>query len=315
MIQDKFSLLSFILISCIVTQSLYSQTNKSIYNHSDYSYYIGESLAHSLFQGCSIFAGSIDNTDDPSISLIIKETIFGEPPDENSILLNYTEPRPLARFRSESYSPWILVDVKKGNELIVSNCKGKNGIRKYGLIVSDTSLFPGIRESISHFEKYRETPEILLKTSQYVDKYKDEVFSGYIILLLTRYGTNVNKNYSALVLSELIENEKMPKPGFAFAIVSLQRFLVREDDLKIDVKKKLIKRLIDAGSSKKSSATQAIYVLLRVADDNRLDLRPFLNKRQKKLLLENYRANKDFLFRMVSAERKSKFENLLLLNE
>lgn len=302
--------LSFAVSMMVV--SAYAQKKKDktdTYKPSNYEYEIGEKLILSLLDGCSVLNGTIKAIKGNQVDFVIKERLLVNEPVTDTIVLNYKKPVSRIAISSEGYSPWNYVDVQEGKELYISYCKGKTGLRENGFIISDGNLFADIKKSVSHYIAYKQNPKTLLDAPRLVNSYNSKIFVGYIVSFLWRSGATVNSEDAVLVLIQLLENDKIPASEFGLIYSTLQRLITGEGYLKPETRNKIVDNLISLGISNKKAAERAVNILIRLANDNSVDLKPFFNKKNRQKLLQNY---KTFTLKNISQKEREKFEKLLM---
>jgi hypothetical protein len=270
------------LLSAILISTLSISANEK----SEYEYKIGERLASSFSENCSLLIGRIQSLQEQKAILIIQERLSGNKTDESTLELNNIVSPKYPRF---SYSPWNYVEIRQGYNLFVSDCG--NGIsQNYGVIVSNEDLFLQIREVISYQKRFKENQSILLEVPQLLTQNDNIIFIGYITSLL-RSGVPENKNDLATVLSQLIGNNNLPTISLVYGRISLRQILVKENEnaLLPETRNSVIGRVVNIAGSAGNPAEQSVTLLLELADKGKLNIKPFLNKKNKQNILKNYR--------------------------
>lgn len=271
------------LLSAIFISTLSISANEK----SDYEFKIGERLASSFSENCSLFIGRIQNLQEQKATLIIQEKLFGNKTDKSTLDLNDIV---LPKYPRFSYSPWNYVEIRQGYNLFVSDCG--NGIsQSYGVIVSNEDLFPQIREVISYQKRFKENQSILLEMPQLLTQNDNIIFIGYITSLL-RSGVPENKNDLATVLSQFLENNNLPPISLVYARISLRQLLVKESENSLlpETRNSVISRIVNIAGSADNSAEQSVTLLLELADKGKLNIKPFLNKKKRQNILKHYRT-------------------------
>lgn len=299
----KIIQITFLLI--LVNSLTYAQDNFTETNNFQYKFNIGEMVNLSLMRDCSLTIGRVEKIDGNNISYLIEEKLFGGKELKNNIILTYEKPLPTSRFNSESYSPWLFVNIKKNERLLVSHCGEKNN---YGLIVSDQDLFPNIKNVISFYDMYQKNPNTIKKLPGLIQENNSEIFLGYVVSFISRDGIYKDKEISALILSQLMFEDQIPTNNYGLANIALRRILVKKDSLTGEVRKEVLNRIIKAGGNNRKSSRQALITLIYLVNNANLDLSQYLSSEDKKRLLDNF---KKLPLEKISLQEKLKFENIL----
>ncbi len=282
----------------------------------DYDYLIGQRLADSLLQQCSIFSGTIQSIESKE-SEQIKQVDFH--------IDNWLVGK---RINNENdtkivFSTWVSkkagrdenllenVNLEKGGRLLVASCDENNTLNTYKLVVSEEKYFPDIREVIK-YNNSKVTKDGLLDVPQILKVQNNFVFAGYIIQYLWRLGITVNPNSSAIVLTELLGKDTIPKNAGGLVRGQLDYLLSGENDLLPTTRETITEKLVEMGSSKnKEEAEQAIYVLVSLSQKNKINISPFLRKENLSSLNQNY---KTLVKEKVAPQERKKFEEQLIKN-
>lgn len=277
----------------------------------DYQFRIGEKIGSSFSNRCSSFIGVIDDFHDQKIDVIVQEQLWGDEVKEKKVQLNYIPPRQNSRYYG--YSPWDYVEIQKGGKLFISSCGNNVGSQIYKIIVSKEELFPSIREVIAYNTRLEQNSSVLLEIPQLISTKDNFVFAGYVSLLL-RGGSPNNKENAAIVLSQLLGERNVPPVVWAYARIAMRQLLVikGEDALSPETHNLVIDRLVDIGSSNNKSAEQVIILFLEVAaQNNNLNIKPFLNENKRRGLLRNYQ---NYITKNNSQNGRKEFEKQLIKN-
>lgn len=313
----KLALLPFVVvISFSFIETISSQNKPKILirpdKPSNYEYLVGREIGLSLKgDSCSVLAGNIQEVDGSKVIFSIKERLINKKMDTDTLVITETESRPIEHYL-DKYSPKLTVDFRKDNELIVFHCGTQNQPKEYSFITSDKNLFPGIRKVVAHYNQYKQNPEILLDVPNLVRNSNDLIFLGYIVEFLSTGGALEHSDYTVLVLTQLMENDKIPEDGMGFTSLKLKSLIAGDWLLPITpaTRDAALKKLIKLGSSDKKLAGQAIKILARIVNKDTIDLRPYLiNKQNRMQLYENLQT---IPTRGFSPREREKFERLLL---
>ena len=188
----------------------------------DYEYYVGTKVGFSLLKKCKALDGTIRRINGSKITFFISENLTGELFGKSIIDLEYAAPK----VRNATPSTWSFVDIKEGNELIIFYCKEQDQKATYSFITSDKNLLPSIKKSIRHYNNALQNPEILSNAPDVFRISNDIIFLGYIVELLS--GSLRYADYASLVLSELLETDKIPEGEVGLINLTLSDFLNRK---------------------------------------------------------------------------------------
>lgn len=276
----------------------------------DYDYYVGTKVGSSLSRQCAVLDGNIIETDASKITFSVEEKLFGENFDKNVIQLNYK--KPFLKPGSAAVSTWAYVDVKKGNRLMVFYCQEADRVQEgqYTYITSDRNLFSSIKESVQFYIDYKQKPEVLLKAPNLVKTRPDRVLLGCITELLSKGRAAKNPDDSILVISQLFETDKIPAKYLSFIESVLVQSLIGSEFYPItsETRNKSVKTLVGVASSNKKLAGEVIRMLVQVFGKSMIDLRPYLNQKNKVQILKNLRILPK---ERISQKEREEFEKLL----
>jgi hypothetical protein len=288
------------------------QENDSDKNSIEFEY--GKALAFSFRRGCSIFVGRIISVNEPvknneaetksekdsmqsptlytKINLSVKEVLWGDDlKAANDVQLKRHYPY-VNRLVGDGWNPWYNVDLQLGGKLLIVRYKEKVGDQEYGLIVSDESLFPSIRETISHHIRFIQTPDAALDAPKILSSQIRGVFGGYLVHYF-RTGGYANTANDVIVLSQLLGNKALPESSWYFIERALTLKLLKaqtENSISETTRQNVIYSLIEKGCSNDPQLFKfAIRSLtsLREAD---IAIRFYMSEQQRKKLIENYKT-------------------------
>lgn len=278
----------------------------------NYRYLVGKEIGMALKgDSCSVFTGIIQDAAESKITVSIKETLTDKKPLTDTLTLTETELLS-DRLYLKSYSPKITTNFKKGNELIVFYC-GQGEQKLYPFVTTDKEAFSGIKRSVAHFVSYKQNPEVLLDIPSLVETADDMIFLGYIVEFLSVGGALQHSDYTARVLSQLMQSDRIPEESFLNMRRELYSLILSNFTypLTSDTRDTVLKSLVKLGSSNKRTASEAILVLARLANRGTVDLKPYLNPQDKIHLYENLRGIPSIGF---SQKERGTFEKLLTRN-
>ncbi len=310
-----------LVIGFVFIKSVSAQvTDKNVDNKPpDYEYFVGRKVAFSLrgqWGKCSMLIGTIREISDSQITFSIKERLLGRKLDKDTIELSYRKTPLDFDFRYGVFSSWVFIDaenVKEGNELLFFLCEGNGESRRYAFSTTDKSLFPSIRKSVLHFMSYKQNPEILLEIPGMVKASSDMTFIGYLVEFVSGAGAITYSDYTVLVLSQLLENDKLPDVSMSDITYQLWNLVGGSFVFPItsSTRDTALKNIVKVASSNKKFAGQAVIILVRIADKNTVDLKPYLNQQTKIILLEKLQTLSE---KRISQTEREKFAKLLREN-
>ena len=276
---------------------------------------IGSKLAFSLMKGCSIFIGTVMANSEPisdtgaaannvvvhtRVSMTEDEWLWGDQSQRKQTvqLERVFRPNNLG-FNSVGWDVWNGIDVRSGNRLLVvvyndeeENRVASGAMNKFGLILSDETLFSSIQDTLALHALYMQNPEEIAGAPDWINTKTDAIFSGYLISFLRRQRGFGSMDTEALVLSKLLGNKRVLTTGWFFIRQVLEWLMLEEDpSLSNATRDSVTEALVVAGSSDNVVlAKDAIAVLLRLGDNNKLDMQPFLNAERRRKISRTYRT-------------------------
>jgi len=214
---------------------------------------------------------------------------------------------------------WRDVDFKVGRKLLIAFYPTSLGDRqtlttvdKYCLVVSDTRLFPSIRNAVSKHVLYQSNAEEILDAPKLLDSQTDSVFLGYLFYSLrVTGGLRDHTDIDAIVLSQLIGDNHISEGGWRFLEAPLIRAMSNADyPVSEATSSRVTETLVTAGCSENLSlARSALLVLMTLSETNRIDMKPFLTQRRRQKLLNNYKA----LLNSMDVQGQAAFESQINL--
>ncbi len=269
-------------------------------------YEVGNRLATSVIEGCTIFIGSVRQIERPvrgipseregavqaKLNLRIDEWLWNRQADLGPVIeVVQTISSEKRRLGSEGRSAWDGVEVSVGARLLVALNRTQTGDQRYELVISDGSLFPIVQQALAWHTRYVREPNEVLNASQVVIGNTDSIFLSYFVSYLYRGGTFGNHEFEALALGGLLSNVHLSQQSSAFLRLTLARFMLSEfEPLSDSTRRDLMEILTSVGSSDDlQRAADAIIILLRLSDRKQLQMKPYLNSQKQRRLNQNYR--------------------------
>lgn len=279
----------------------------------DYDIVIGQKLADSLLQKCSIFSGRIqkmeegENRQSVLVNFHVDEWIAGKKLD-NGNDPTFTLRSSTSRKVSPDENELVNVSLEVGRPLIVGYCSEE---KLYRLVVSEEKYFGSIRDVI----KYAATEDTENNLSKSIDLLKaqsDFVLAGYLTQHIWRTGSIGDVNRNATVLAYLLGPNAYPEKKLGEVRDYLENLLSKDNDLKFATRDKVTKTLVELGAgADQANAEQAILLLIDLSKKEKFDFKPHLNAQNSKKLSQNYRSL--VTAKIPPADRKN-FEKQLLRN-
>lgn len=265
---------------------------------------IGSKLGRSLVEGCSIFFGTVRKVGQPvkedkyavshaEVLVAVDEWLWDKRIDLGPVIqLDQTSVPEKRRYSSEGRSAWDGVEVRVGSQLLVALRKNPTELEKYGLIVSDVTLFPAIHNALTWHGYYLQNPNALLSAAEVVNGSSDSIFPVYLISYLWRGGSFGNRDNEALTLGRLLARSDLGESSSALIKLTLPRFMLSDSNpLSEATRRSLIEILVVVGGGENlKPAADAISVLVRLSDNQQLEMTPYLTPERTRKLSENYRA-------------------------
>ncbi len=309
LIRASIKISVIVLLTVVLNFHVLGQTESTAktFPPEDYEYYIGNKVYYALSKGCSMLLGKITDIENSEITISIEEK-YSKNKLPNIIKVKYKSPNLAIAFRKLHQSPWRLVDVKLGNKLILSNCNSpNNNQRSRNLFVSsDTKLFPSIKKATLHYMKFKENPAIILDSLDQINSIKDKVFFGYLSSFISRGGAIRYPDFTVLSLSELLKNKNVPDSAMSMLRMQLSGLITENFVFPItdETRKKSLITLFTLGSSESQRAKQAVIILTKIPNTERVDLSIYSNQFNKMNLIKNLHSVPSNL---LSNAEKNKF--------
>ncbi len=322
-IDFKVALFLLALVSIIAVPVFAQNKSETITpNPPNYEFLIGDEVALAFMNGCFVLQGTIEDADDSRVNFLIQEKILGGDDEPESIELEYVKSPTKISEGFLNSSPWRFAKIKKGNELLVFRCRGRKSesgyyprkfAKEYPFITSDRKLISGIKKSVEHFVSFKKNPGVILEIPELIKSENDLTFIGYLFSFIAEGGAIQQSDNTALLLSQLLESDKIPDNVSLIAARSQLIGLVSGSNWVFPIsqatRETVIKNLISTGGSDKKLAMQAIIVLSVIVNEERLDLTPYLNPDNKNLLLKKMQT---ISLNRLSENSRKKFEILLI---
>lgn len=265
-----------------------------------YEYLLGKRLSFSigsLAARCSMLQGRISDMQGGNVTLAVVYTVPSGNHDENKIEIPYSKPRwdvGPPSLGGLADSPWRFVDTKVGTELMVLRCNGSSGGREFNFITSDQKLFSGVRKSFLHYVKFTKDPAILLKVPDLIKSDDDMFFVGYLVFSTASYGLFQNLDYGTLVLSQLLENDKIPQVETGDIVDELVGMLSGSSSAIFPIteatRHEALANVVKVASSKRGFSDDAVIILARIAESRLVDVKPYLISGDKTQIRKNLDA-------------------------
>ena len=268
----------------------------------------GSELGWALAENCSIFSGTVLKvgplTKDvkvedsnavlhASLDVRIDEWLWNQRPDLGSaIQLDQTVVPEKRRFSSEERTVWDDVDVQVGGRLIVALRRNQDAPRKYVFVVSDVNLFPAIGVALMWHRQFLANPSSLVSAPELANNSKNPFFLGYFGSYLWRGGSFGNRDEEAIALGKLLTRAGSVAGSSGLIRVALQRYVTSDSKpLSRSAHQSVTESLVIAGSSEDLKlAEQAIDLLIRLAQERKLEMRPYLTTDRSRRLSLNFRT-------------------------
>lgn len=269
---------------------------------------VGSKLGWALAENCSILSGTVlkvgpqmkdANVEDSSavlhasVEVRIDEWLWNQRPDLGSaIQLDQSIVIDERRLSSEGRSVWDDVDVQPGGRLIVALRQNQNSLRKIVFVVSDVNLFPAIGVALMWHRQYVSNPSSLVSARELANDSTNPFFLGYFGSYLWRGGSFGDRDEEAIALGKLLTRTG-PVPGSSGLIrIALQRYLMSDSKpLSRAAHQSVTESLVIAGASEDLSlAEHAFTLLIRLAQERKLEMRPYLTADRNRRLIMNFRA-------------------------
>jgi len=199
---------------------------------------------------------------------------------------------------------WRDVDFKVGGQLLIVFYPNSSGdqqslarVDKYCLVVSNTQLFPSIRNVVSKHILYQMNAEEILDAPKLLDAQTDSVFSGYLFSYLRTIRRHDHADADVIVSSQLIGNKHFSEAGWRMLEIPLLRAMTNTDfPVSETTSSKVTETLVNAGCSDNLALAKiAIRVLARLSGADQENLKPFLTERRRQKLLKNYKVLLNFM--------------------
>lgn len=228
-----------------------------------------------------------------SIDVRIDEWLWNQRPDlGNAIQLDQSIVTGKRRLSSEGRSVWDDVDVQAGGRLIVALRTDQNAPRKYVFVVSDVNLFPAIGVTLMWHRQYLSNSSSLVSAPELTNDSTNPFFLGYFATYLWRGGSFGNRDEEAMALGKLLTRSAPVAGSSGLIRVALQRYVMNDSkSLSKSAHQSVTESLVIAGSSEDlKPAEQAITLLIRLAQQRKLEMRPYLTADRRRRLSMNFRA-------------------------
>jgi hypothetical protein len=269
---------------------------------------VGTDLGWALAENCSIFSGTVlkvgpltkdaklEDTNavlHASVDVRINEWLWNQRPDLGSaIQLHQTVVPEKRRLSSEGRSVWDDVDVQVGGRLIVALRRDQDRPRKYVFVVSDVNLFPAIGLVLMWHRQYLSNPSSLVSAAELANDSTNPFFLGYFGSYLWRGGSFCSRDEEATALGKLLTRAGPVAGSSGLIRIALQRYVMSHSKpLSRSAHQSVTESLVIAGSSEDLKlAEQAIDLLIRLAQERKLEMRPYLTADRSRRLSMNFRA-------------------------
>jgi hypothetical protein len=257
------------------------------------NYLAGRRLGAALFgRGpCSAAIGNVKFLDEKRLLFSTKENLLGEG-DLRTFAINYKRISADSNPEYGSAYPWIFVEDSNPDELLFVECGGTTKSDLFSFSTADKKLFPSVRRCIKYFIDYKKDPSIVLEIPNLVKTESDVMVAGYLIEFVAGGGVLEHPDYMVLVLTQLLESEKVR--DVAMVDIDRQLGMLLSGSFVFPISEQTrengLRNLISSASSGKRFALSAIVILARIADEGRVDLKSYISVSDKVQLLQNLDA-------------------------
>jgi len=228
-----------------------------------------------------------------SLDVKIDEWLWNQRPDLGSTFqLDQTVVPGKRRLSSEERTVWDDVDVQVGGKLIVALSRNQDAPRKYLFVVSDVDLFPAVGVALMWHRQYLSDPGSLVSAPELVNDSQNPFFLGYFASYLWRGGSFGNRDEEAIALGKLLTHTRPVAGSSGLIRIALQRYVMSDSKpLSRSAHRSVTESLVIAGSSEDLKVAQpAITLLIRLAQERKLEMRPYLTGDRSVGLSMNFRT-------------------------
>jgi hypothetical protein len=268
---------------------------------------VGSELGWALAENCSIVSGTVLKigplTKDAKVKdsnaalharvdVRIDEWLWNQRSDLGSLIqLDQSIVPEKRKLSSEGRSVWDDVEVQPGARLIVALRRNQNAPRKYVFVISDVNLFPAISIALMWHRQYLSNPSSLVSAPELANESANPFFIGYFGSYLWRGGSFGNRDEEAIALGKLLTRISSVPGSSGLIRVALQRYVMSDSKpLSRFANWSITESLVIAGASENLKlAEQAITLLIRLAQEQKLEMRPFLTADRSRRLSMNFR--------------------------
>jgi hypothetical protein len=301
----------------------------------NYGAWVGSYLARGFLRNCGAFIGSVQDVVDPDeqqargvdrrslsytkVTVVVEEWLYGDRRHYADVL--QLEQVPVVRglvYGSEYRGAvWRDVQIEVGTRLLLlfypkasQDAEMQTSIDRYGLVVSQETLFPAIKDTLSRHTQLKEDPDQLLNATNWLNADKYQVFGGYLVYHLWATAGRDHLDSAAIALSQLMSDKRIPESGRWLLEMPLVRVLSdRENSMSEAARTQAMEQLVTAGCSQSAPlAKSALRVLTLLGEVGVLDLKPFLTQARRQMLRSNYQQ---LVHSEFEKERRAKFESQL----
>lgn len=234
-----------------------------------------------------------DATRTRRVTVNVDEWLWNKPSHAASVLeLEQTLTSAQRRLSSEGRSAWDDAEVQVGGKLIVALRRDEDGPAKYCFVVSDVNLFPAISITLTWHRQYLANSSLLVSAPELAKDRTNVFFLGYFVSYLWRGGSFGDRDNEATALGRLFVQSGSNANSSGFIRITLQRFVLSDSKpLSQSTQRAVTENLIAAASSDDLKLAQdAITILIRLAEQRKLEMALYLTPERSRKLSVNYRA-------------------------
>jgi hypothetical protein len=272
---------------------------------------VGQRLGDCLLKGCVVFIGNVESLgpvqkvppdeDDEramktrNVNVKVAQWLYGAGIGNPMVQLLYAEEPEVSKTGTGPWVPWQGVNPEAGSQLLVvrwaKDAPRPSWLGKpddLALVTADKTLFGPARDAVTQHRRLERHPDDATEIPKLLRVSQENVVRGYLLAYLMDGEGVRNVDRAGAMLSGLLTAEWLPEPAREQVADWLASNFYQLNDA---TRKGVVRTIVaPAAGNDPTNGTLAISVLVRLGDQQLLDLKPVLTDANRGKIAENYRA-------------------------